>query len=83
MSDRPLGDVLVHAWDEFTPEHPERRPWRQPTLRGVELAYTGNVAVVRLERADTVELHGLGRPSWEQDWLEPTDWTPAGWGVPS
>ncbi len=69
------------AWDDFTPEHPERTPWHQPSGQRVELAYTANVAVVCLDRADREQLHGLGRPSWEQDWLELTDWMPVGWGV--
>ena len=81
MSDRPLGDVLARAVGDFTPQHPFRPPWHRPTLRSVEHAATGNVAVVRLERADGVELHGLDRPSYEQDDLEPTDWMPIGWGV--
>lgn len=78
----PLDQVLARALvEDFVPEHPNRAPWHQPTLRGVELAYTGNVAVVRLDCADRAELHGLDRPSWERDDLEPTDWTPIGWGV--
>ena len=81
MSGRPLGDVLLHASGDFTPERPERAPWHQTTLRHFELASTGNLATVRLERAANVHLHGLDRPSWDQDWLEPSDWTPAGWGV--
>lgn len=83
MTPRPLGDVLAHAWSDFVPKHPERPPWHQPTLRGVELAYTGNICTVPLIVADRVHLHGLDRPSLDRDDLEPTDWTPAGWGVTS
>jgi hypothetical protein len=79
--ERPLGDVLARALGDFTPEHPNRPPWHRPTLRGVEVAYTGNVAVVRLDRADRVELHGLDWPSDERDELEPTDWMPVGWAA--
>jgi hypothetical protein len=79
--ERPLGEVLAQAREDFTPEHPTRRPWHQPTLRGYELASTGNVAVVNLKHADQAQLRNLGVPSWEQDWLEPGDWTPTGWGV--
>ncbi len=79
---RPLGEVLARAYGwEFEPRDPTRPPWAQPSLRGVEHAYTGNVAVVPLERADRVQLHNLDRPSDERDDLEPFDWTPAGWGV--
>ena len=78
----PLLDVLTRAFPGgFTPKHPQRRPWHQPTLGHVEVAFTGVVAVVPLEIADRVELHGLGRPSWEQDWDCPEDWTRQSWGV--
>lgn len=73
--------MLTHAFGDFTPEHPNRPPWHRPTWRDVGVTYTGNVAVVRIERADGVELHGLDGPSYEQDELEPTDWMPVGWGV--
>jgi hypothetical protein len=80
--ERPLADVLHRTPIDFTPAHPERRPWHQPTLRGVELASTGNVASVPLAIADRVHLHGLDAPSWDRDWLEPTDWMRGpGWGV--
>jgi hypothetical protein len=80
MTDRPLSDVILQAPEDFTPAHPRRAPWHQPTIRRYQLASTGNVAVVPLEVA-RVCLRRLGRPSWEQDWLEPADWTRAGWGV--
>jgi hypothetical protein len=80
---QPLGEVLATAWDDFTPEHPRRAPWHQPTLRGVEVAYTGNVVVVPLHEADTAKLQRLDRPSDERDWLEPGDWMAGpGWGMP-
>jgi hypothetical protein len=44
----------------------------------VQLAITDNRATVNLACADRVQLHGLDRPSYERDWLEPFDWTPAG-----
>lgn len=81
MSDRPLGDVLLRAIPDFTPEHPKRAPWQREQLDRVELASTGNVAVVNLAVADRVHLHGLDRPSYEQDWECPEDWTRQGWGV--
>jgi hypothetical protein len=77
----PLYRVLQRSWDHFTPEHPNRRPWLQPALRRVEVAYTGNVLTVPLAVADRVQLRGLGRPTNEQDWLEPTDWMTVGWSV--
>jgi hypothetical protein len=80
--ERPLSDVLLRTPIDFTPAHPDRRPWHQPTLRSVELASTGIVATVPLAIADRVHLHGLDQPSWERDWLEPTDWMRGpGWGV--
>lgn len=81
MSERPLGDVLLRAIPDFVPEHPRRAPWQREQLDRLEHAYTGNVATVNLAVADRMHLRGLGRPSWEQDWLEPSDWTRAGWGV--
>jgi hypothetical protein len=81
MSERPLGDVLLHAIPDFTPEHPERAPWQRDQLDHVEHAHTGNIIIVPLKVADRVHLRGLDRPSYEQDCLEPSDWTPAGWGV--
>jgi hypothetical protein len=81
VTPRPLDQVLAHAWGDFTPEHPGRAPWLQPMRGRVELAYTGNVVTVPLGVADRVCLHGLDRPSWSQDELEPTDWMPVGWGV--
>lgn len=82
MSERPLGDVLLRAIPDYVPEHPQRAPWQREQLERVEHAYTGNLAVVRLERAGRVHLHGLDRPSYEQDWECPEDWTRQGWGVP-
>jgi hypothetical protein len=79
--ERPLGQVLATAWDDFAPERPNRAPWHQPTLRGYELAATGNVIEVPLLVADRVQLGNLGVPSDYRDELEPFDWTPAGWGV--
>jgi hypothetical protein len=81
MSERPLGEVLRTAIPDYEPEHPERAPWQREQLDRVQHAYTGNVVVVNLKLADRVHLRGLDRPSYEQDWLEPSDWTPAGWGV--
>ena len=81
MSERPLSDVLRRAVPDYQPEHPDRPPWWQPRSVVDEVASTGNVAVVRLERADRVELHGLDRPSYEQDWDCPEDWTRQSWGV--
>ena len=81
MTDRPLAEVLARNAQDFTPEHPRSPVWHQPTLRKVEVAYTGNVAVVPLEVADRAHLQHLDRPSHEQDYLEPSDWMPAGWGV--
>jgi hypothetical protein len=77
----PLGDVLRTAITDFQPEHPEREPWHQPTLRGVELAITDNRRVVRLEVADRVKLRNLDHVTFDRDYLEPFDWTPAGWGI--
>ena len=76
---RPLGDVLARALGDFTPEHPNRPPWHRSTLRDVEVAYTGNLCTVRLERADRVQLVGLDRPSYERDELELSDWLAIGW----
>lgn len=78
---QPLDQVLLTNPQDFTPEHPRRAPWHQPTLRRVEVAHTGNFAVVNLRKADRAQLRGLDRPSWDRDHLEPFDWTPAGWGV--
>jgi hypothetical protein len=48
-----------------------------------EIASTGNRAVVRLDLADRVHLHGLDQPSWLRgEYDEITDWMPVGWGVP-
>ena len=79
--ERPLDEVLSHGWSNFTPARPGRPPWHRPTLRHVEIATTGIVAIIPLEIADRAHLHGLDRPSDWQDDLEPFDWTPAGWGV--
>ena len=81
MTPRPLDEVLRHAIPDFTPEHPERPPWTQPTWRPVEVAATYNAVTVPLIAADRVQVHGIGRPTDLRDDLEPTDWTPAGWGV--
>jgi hypothetical protein len=79
----PLDQVLLRNAGDFTPAHPNRPPWHQPTLREVQLVSTGNVATVPLALADRVYLHGLDAPSWERDWLEPGDWMRGpGWGVP-
>ena len=78
----PLGEVLSRrSLDGFTPQHPDRHPWAQPTLDHVELAYTGDVVTVPLVIADRVTLHGLDHPTWAQDWTEPGDWLPQSWGV--
>lgn len=79
LSERPLGDVLTHAWGDFYPELPDRPPWRRMRLREIEVASTGNVAEVPVVIADRVVLHELAAPSDYRDDLEPTDWTPAGW----
>jgi hypothetical protein len=80
--ERPLSEVLVRTPGDFTPAHPSRAPWHQPTLRGFELASTGNLAEVPLVVADRVHLQGLEAPSWDRDDLEPTDWMRGpGWGV--
>ena len=60
---RPLAGVLAANAQEFIPEHPRRPPWHQPTLRGVEVATTGNVAAVPLVSADKAQLRNLARPS--------------------
>lgn len=77
----PLDQVLLTTSGGFVPERPRRAPWHQPTLRRVEHAYTGNVAVVPLKFADRVQLHGLGRLSRDRDDLEPTDWMAVGWAI--
>ena len=77
MSDRPLGDVLRAPLGDFSPSTRSAAVAAADSSTRVEHAYTGNVAVVRLERAGRVELHGLDRPSYEQDWDCPEDWTPA------
>jgi hypothetical protein len=83
MTDRPLGEVLATNAQDFAPEHPRSRPWHQPTLRGYDLATTGNVAVVNLAVADRACLSNLDRASTDQDWLEPVDWMAGpGWGMP-
>jgi hypothetical protein len=79
--ERPLEQVVARARCDFEPEHPGRAPWHKPTLRRVEIAITDNRAVVNLAVADRERLHGLNRPSYERDWLEPYDWMPVGWGV--
>lgn len=78
---RPLGEVLAHAYGDFTPRHPDRPPWHQPRAVIDTVAVTDNRAVVPLALADRVHLHHLDRPTWTRDYLEPFDWTPAGWGV--
>ena len=78
---RPLDQVLARAWGDFVPARPDRPPWHQPRALAVDHAYTGNVVTVPLVIADRVQLHGLDRPSYNQDWLEPQDWFPVGWGV--
>jgi hypothetical protein len=81
-TERPLADVLHTTPGDFTPAHPNRPPWHQPTLREVELVSTGNIVTVPLVLADRVRLHGLEAPSWDRDDLEPTDWMRGpGWGV--
>lgn len=80
--ERPLGDVLARAMDDFTPQRPDRPPWHQPTLTHVEHAYTGTVLTVPLIIADRVHLHGVGRPTDWQDDTELADWLPITWGVP-
>jgi hypothetical protein len=80
-AERPLGDVLMRAVTDYLPQRPNRAPWVQPSGEPVEVAATGNVLSVPLVIADRVNLHGLdGAPMWRDD-LEPSDWTPAGWGV--
>jgi hypothetical protein len=83
MSEGPLDQVLVRTPGDFTPAHPERAPWHQPTLdyTRLDFAVTDNRVAVPLGIADRVQLHGLERPTHERDWLEPFDWTPAGWGA--
>jgi hypothetical protein len=81
MSDRPLGEVLARAFCDFYPQHPEREPWQQPTPLAIEFAVTDNRVTVPLQVADRVKLQGLDQPTFERDYLEPFDWTPAGWGV--
>jgi hypothetical protein len=80
---RPLDQVLTHARGDFLPARPDRPPWWQPRSVIDEVAYTGNLVTAPLQVADRVHLHRLDRPSYEQDWLEPLDWFPAGWGVGS
>ena len=80
---RPLGDVLAHRSGDFVPQHPERAPWWQPRSIVDEVAATDNRAVVPLLIADRVQLARLGRPTGVRDDLEPSDWTPQGFGVPS
>ena len=80
-AERPLGDVLLYATGDFAPERPNRPPWHQPRDLPYEHASTGNVVTVPLKCADTAELHGLERPSYEQDWECPEDWTRQSWGV--
>ena len=63
----PLDQVLTRAWGDFTPKRPGRAPWHQPSHLPVEVAYTGNVAVVPLEIADRVRLRNVGRPSGLRD----------------
>jgi hypothetical protein len=82
----PLADVLRRAWGDFTPTHPERRPWHQPTLdySRVDWAITDNRREVNLAVADRVRLQGLEWPTYERDDLEPGDWMRGpGWGVPA
>jgi hypothetical protein len=78
--------VLLRAWEDFTPAHPERRPWHQPTLdwARLEIVATDNRATVNLAVADRVHLHHLERPTGDRgDELEPGDWMRGpGWGVP-
>jgi hypothetical protein len=83
-AERPLDQVILFTPGDFTPAQPSRVPWRQPTLRVVDWASTGNITTVNLAVADRVHLHGLERPSWDRDDLEPTDWLRGpGWGVAS
>lgn len=81
MSPRPLDQVLTDAWQDFTPAHPNRPPWHRAQFGRVEVAYTGDVAVVPLEVADRVRLHGLDRPSCDVDDMLFEDQLPASWGV--
>lgn len=79
MTDR-LDRVLARSYRDFTPTRPDRPPWLpQDVSVTYDLAYTGVVAVVPLKVADRVALHGLDRPSWDEDGVEPGDWTRAGW----
>jgi hypothetical protein len=85
MSEGPLADVLRHAWGDFTPAHPNRPPWHQPTLdySRADWAITDNRATVNLAVAGRKKLQGLDRPTYERDDLEPGDWMRGpGWGVP-
>jgi hypothetical protein len=67
--------------DVWLPARPGRAPWAQAEPMPVELAQTGNVAVLGLKGADQCTLHGLdGAPMWRDD-TEPYDWFPFTWGV--
>lgn len=79
---QPLDQVLARrGLGQFYPRHPDRRPWVQPLAAPVEVAYTGNSAVVPVEVADRAHVQGLERPTWDRDDLEFTDWMPVGWAV--
>jgi hypothetical protein len=80
-AERPLGQVLTRAMYDFVPRRPRRAPWVQPSGRHVDIAQTGNVVTVPLVIADRVHVSGLGGPVIWRDDLEPSDWTPAAWGV--
>ena len=82
--ERPLGDVLHRAFDlEFTPEHPELRPWHQHTFDTVTLVCTGQSRGGSARDRYPRSLRGLKRATWDRDFLEPWDWRKGpGWGVP-
>ena len=70
---RPLAEVLARSFGDFTPQHPSRHPWTQPSHRPVEHAYTGITHIIPLGIADRVHLIGVDRPTTLQDWTEPED----------
>jgi hypothetical protein len=77
----PIDKVLLRtSAEDFTPEHPRRPPWLQPTVRSIEYASTGDVATVPLAKADRANLHGLGRREREQP-EDYEDIVSSSWGV--
>ena len=80
MSEQPLDQVLALNLGGFAPQNPVRPPWQRQTLREVQYAYTGVVAVVGLEHADKTQLRNLGVPSDWQDDVE-FDRLAAGWAI--